>query len=240
MPSPLARYQDKATALASAWSSLFGTAIDPHSLILCMAVAELETNLGDWDGSHNWGGIYKRTLTKSEESALASSGVTPTSPNALARARAILTPGTNEILRIDSAPPPRGAYFVWSWAFPDDVAGATRFVKVLVHDRPQVSAILASASPVELAAAMYATHYYEGTSTDPAANIAGYGHNIAHHASAIAGVLGGWMPPGSAVAGGSGAVASVAPSSPGGGSGTGIAVVFLVGLAAFARKEGWI
>ncbi len=188
------RYQQKATALAAAWAVVFpGQPLTETALVLLLAVAELETNLGDWDRSHNWGGIMKRTLTAAEQATLTAAGITPSYAN-LATARAALPAGPNEILRVDSAPAPRGAYFVWSWAFPSDVAGATKFVQVLVLQRPPVEAILATATPDTLAAAMYATHYYEGNSTTPAANVSAYAANIAKHATAIGTALGGWSP----------------------------------------------
>jgi hypothetical protein len=200
----VARYQQKATALAQAWANVLGSSIDPHSLITAMAIAELETNLGDWGGSHNWGGIYKRVLTSAEQAKLTAAGVTPSSPNALTSARALLPAGANEILRIDTAPV-TGAYFVWSWAWPDDVAGATQFVQVLVKNRPTVAAVLPTGTATDVATAMYNTHYFEGNSTDPQTNINAYAASITKHANAISAALGGWLPP---------ATPPTAPSSP--------------------------
>jgi hypothetical protein len=186
MTTAASRYQQKAQALAQAWAAVRPTfVLARNALVLLLAVGELETSLGDWDCSHNWGGIMKRPLTLDEQSVLDDRGITPSSPNALASARAALPPGPNEILRVDSAPPPKGAYFVWSWAWPNDVQGAEQFVKVLVNHRPGVAAVLDQGSAQDLASAMYASHYYVGTSSSAAANVAGYAAAITKYAPAI-------------------------------------------------------
>lgn len=188
------RYAQKADALYEAWTETLGRAPSHHALVLGLAVAELETNLGDWSGSHNWGGVYKRVLTPLETAKLAASAIKPTGDAGLKAARALLPAGPNEILRIDTAPPPRGAYFVWSWAFPNDVEGAKLFVHVLVQTRPSVASIIDTASPADLARAMYVTHYFEGNSPDPETNIAAYGKSIAKHLGPIDAALATWAP----------------------------------------------
>lgn len=188
-----AQYRAKATTAATAWQRVVGAPPVQNALVLAMAVADLETGLGSVAG-HNWGFVHKRTLTADEQWTLDAEGVKPTDGNtALAAAKKLLTPGKNEILTIDGSP--RGPYFVWMWAFPGDEEAAEKFLTVLVVHRPGVRAIIDTATPVELATAMYASKYFEGESPDPQTNINAYGASIANHAMKISAALVGWTPP---------------------------------------------
>ena len=96
----MSRFQDKAETLVAAWQSLFGSAPSFVAMVNAMAVAELETRMGDaWPGEHNWGAVMKRGLSASESEALRASGIAPSGGGtALAAARALLLPGANEAL----------------------------------------------------------------------------------------------------------------------------------------------
>lgn len=204
-PNEITRYRSKAAIVAMAWQQTLGENPTLHALILAMAVAEFETNLGDaggtWKGEHNWGAIHKRSLTSEESSILLAHGVYPTGDDALRTARGLLTAGENEALHIDKNNV--GPYFVWFWAFPNDTAAAARFIKILVKDRPSVRAIIDTATPAHLAAVMHATKYFEGTSKDPQDDIRAYGAHVASCAARITTALQGWPPAAPQGAGGS-------------------------------------
>jgi hypothetical protein len=188
-----AQYLSKAATAATAWQKVVGSPPSKNALVLAMSVADLETGLGSVTG-HNWGAVHARALPADEMLTLPSQGLDPADGNAaLTTARTLLTPGKNEILVIDTSP--RGAYFVWLRTFPNDEAAAETFLTVLVKHRPGVAAIIDTATPVELAAAMYASKYFEGNSTDAQTNINAYGALIANHALAINAALGAWTPP---------------------------------------------
>jgi len=193
-PDQIARYQQKASIVAAAWQQLLGEAPTRHALVLAMAVADFETRLGDaggtWRGEHNWGAIHKRSLTSDELAILLGHGVYPTGDDALRTARGLLTAGPNEALHIDKNSV--GPYFVWFWAFDNDVDGAAKYLEILVRKRPAVRAVIDTASPTELAAAMYASHYYEGTSSDARESIRAYAARIEEYVARVESALTGW------------------------------------------------
>jgi len=191
------RIRTKAGALVTAWRRVLGEAPSAHALVLVLSVAELETRMGDaWGpGERNWGGTQKRPLSPAERGILATNAITADAGDeAVRRARALLTPGPNEVLHRDYSPR-HGWYFVWFWSFPNDVDAAAKFLEVLVIRRPSVRAILDRATPTELAAAMYATRYYEGHHAgDAAANIADYAAALERVRGPIAQALEGALP----------------------------------------------
>jgi hypothetical protein len=195
-PQEIARYQLKAGVVATAWQRVLNEAPTRHALILAMAVADFETRLGDargtWRGEHNWGAVHKRRLTSDELAILLGHGIYPTDDEALRTARGLLTAGPNEALHIDKNRV--GPYFAWFWAFGNDVDGAAKYLEILVRHRPPVRAIVDSASPTELAAAMYATRYFEGTSKDPNENIRAYAARVEDYVARIEAALAGWPP----------------------------------------------
>lgn len=178
-------YRAKAATAAQAWTNVFGRPISQNALILVLAVGDLETGLGNVPGN-NWGSVHKRTLTPDEHAILEQHSLLPSNAN-LAEARTLLPPGPSEMLFVDTGP--SGPYFVWLWAFPDDLSAATKFLQVLVQQRPGVSAIIDTATPNQLAAAMYASKYFTGNSTDPQTNVNAYAGLIAKHAQTIAPAL---------------------------------------------------
>jgi hypothetical protein len=202
-PDQTARYRSKAATCAAAWQQTLGEAPTRHALILAMAVADLETGLGNIRG-HNWGSVHKRTLNEAEASILLGHGLYPTGNDALAAARGLLasTQAADELLIIDASP--IGPYFVWIWSFTSDLDAASKFLSILVGNRPPVRAILDTATPAALSAAMYGTHYYEGTSKNPADNIRAYSRRIEACSARIESALRGWPessgggPPGAA------------------------------------------
>jgi hypothetical protein len=185
MTAAIDRYRRKAEVVVSAWRALFGEMPSRNALVRVMSVAEFETKMGD-TGLHNWGGVQKRGLRPDEASILLGHGVFPSGGDeALQTARALLTPGPNEILARDTSPVV-GPYFTWFWTFGNEVDAARKFLEVLVAQRPGVHAILDRASPEELARAMYASRYYEGShKDDPEANIRDYARNIRATGDAI-------------------------------------------------------
>lgn len=195
-PEQVTRYQTKAGIVAEAWQRLLHEAPTRHALVLAMAVADFETRLGDaggtWRGEHNWGAVHKRSLTSNELATLLAHGVYPTGDEALLTARGLLSAGANEALHIDKNSV--GPYFVWFWAFDNDVDAAAKFLEVLVRNRPSVRAVIDTGSPTELAAAMYASRYYEGTNSDPRENIRAYAARIEDYAARVASALVGWPP----------------------------------------------
>ena len=202
-PDEITRYRTKAATCAAAWQQTLGEAPTRHALILAMAVADLETGLGNIRG-HNWGSVHKRTLTDVEASVLLGHGIYPTGNDALAAARGLLasTQAADELLVIDASP--IGPYFVWIWSFTSDLDAAGKFLSILFGNRPSVRAIVDTATPASLSAAMYATHYYEGTSKNPADNVRAYGRRIEACAVRIETALTGW--PDGSVGGGAGSV----------------------------------
>jgi hypothetical protein len=197
-PDPVARIRAKALALVTAWRRVLGETPSMNAVRLVLSVAELETRMGDaWGpGEHNWGGTQKRGLSAAERQVLATNGISADGgKDAVRRARELLAPGPNEALHRDYSPA-GGWYFVWFWSFPNDVDAAVNFVEILVRRRPTVRAILDRTSPHDLAAAMYATHYYEGHHAgDPAANIADYANGLARVGAPITQALVGWTIP---------------------------------------------
>ena len=231
-PEDTARYQRKAAVVATAWQRVLGEAPTRHALILAMGVADFETRLGDaggtWRGEHNWGAIHKRPVTSDEMAILLGHGVYPTGDDALRTARGLLTAGSNEALHIDKSA--IGPYFAWFWAFDNDVDGAAKYLEILVRNRTPVRAILDTASPTELAAALYVTRYFEGTSKDARQNIRAYAARVEERVARIESALLGW-PAASPLP----VSANDAPAveSRRGGSGWWIAAVGFVGLGAF-------
>jgi len=183
----VSRFQDKAETLVTAWQSLFGSAPSFVAMVNAMAVAELETRMGDaWPGENNWGAVIKRGLSASESETLRANGIAPSGGGpALAAARALLVPGANESLHRDSSPG-RGPFFAWFWSFPTAAQAARKFIEVLVGGRSGVRSIIDHASPDELARAMFEAHYYEGFhKDDPEANIRDYATAVRRARGAI-------------------------------------------------------
>ena len=184
------RWWQKANAYAAAWSKIFAGEIpSKYNVALGLGVAEHETWCGDaWKGEHNWGAVQLRGLNAVERGILSQAGLTASSAN-LPQAKALL--GANSAvggaLHIDTSPV-AGPYFVWFCAFPDDETGAEKFVQVLAKNRVSchdalVGAGTGLATAIDLAAAMYRTHYYEGFH-DPH-KPGGDDANIADYANAI-------------------------------------------------------
>lgn len=182
------REESKANALVAAWRARYGTAPTLSAVILVLSVAELETNAGDFRGSHNWGQIMRRVLTPQEKADLA--------------AGKKLTPrDAREILSSDTLPNADGSittYPIWLWAFPDDVAGADKLLSVLLDARPTIKRAIDTMSFEDLASEMYDTNYYEGSKPKtapggPAANKAAYAANL--RKQDVAARLAGWIAP---------------------------------------------
>ena len=185
------RYRRKAKAVVTAWVSLFGAAPSLRALARVMAIAEHETRLGDvWSGEHNWGGIHKRSLSAVERSFLDARGIHASGgAAALQAARTLLPHAADEALHMDRSPA-SGPYFVWFWAFPDDVPAARKFLQVLLVHRPTVRAVLEHEDARALAAAMYDARYYEGSHKgDRDANIDDYARRLAALETVIASAL---------------------------------------------------
>lgn len=196
-PDEITRYRSKAATCAAAWQAALGEAPTRHALILAMAVADLETGLGNIRG-HNWGSVHKRVPSDAESAILLGHGIFPTGNDALVAARGLLAPTQtpDELLVIDSSP--TGPYFVWIWSFKNDFEAAKKFLTVLIGNRPAVRAVIDGASSNALATAMYATHYYEGNDKNPAENIRAYARLIDAHVTRIESALNGWPPGGPA------------------------------------------
>ena len=210
-PDQIARYRTKAATCAAAWQQTLGEAPTRHALILAMAVADLETGLGNIRG-HNWGSVHKRMLNEAESSILLGHGIYPTGGDALAAARGLLAPtqASDELLVIDTGP--IGPYFVWLWSFTSDLDAASKFLQVLVGNRPPVRAIIDSATPASLSTAMYGTHYYEGTSKNPAENVRAYSRRIEACAARIETALRGWPESSGGASAGGGGTLGVPPA----------------------------
>jgi hypothetical protein len=235
-PEQIARYQAKAGVVAAAWQCVLGEAPTRHALVLAMGVADFETRLGDaggtWRGEHNWGAIHKRSVTSDELAILLAHGVYPTGDDALRTARGLLTAGPNEALHIDKNR--IGPYFAWFWAFATDVEGAAKYLEILVRNRAGVRAVIDTASPTELAAAMYASRYFEGTSSDPRENIRAYAARVEEYVARVESALVGWpSAPAGALGGGLANVPAAAPAPKRLGAGWWLAGLALVGVGAF-------
>jgi hypothetical protein len=107
---------------------------------------------------------------------------------------------------------------------------------VLVQQRPGVAAILDTATPQQLAAAMYSSQYFTGNSTDPATNINAYATLIANHANTISPVI--------STLGGSSGASSGPARGPAGASATnknaiagGVILAALLLVAAFRKQR---
>ena len=193
-PVAIARYVNKANVVTAAWKSLFNAVPTKHAVILSMGVAEFETHLGDaggsWKGEHNWGAVHKRSLTTAEAAVLHAQGVqASTGEPAVAKARALLAPtAPDEALHIDDSP--TGKYFVWFYAFPNDVEAAKKFLQTLVGNRPAVRAVIDQGTPADVARAMYQTKYFTGVhKNDDEANIGDYARNVAAKVQTIESAL---------------------------------------------------
>ncbi|HKQ69538.1 MAG TPA: hypothetical protein VJT73_09370 [Polyangiaceae bacterium] len=136
------------------------------------AVALHETGygkLGRFPGSHNWGSVQIPGTWGATECP------------------------AGGLLWQDSHPRPDGTDVVQSVCFrsyPDDVAGATDLVRNLTKARPKTLAALGTGDADQIAAAMYAEHYYEGHGKTAADRVAGYAKGIARRAAEIAPSLG--------------------------------------------------
>jgi len=185
---------DKADALAMAWSLRYGDVIEKHAALLLLAVADLETGMGEYRGipglqllpgpSHNWGQIQRRALTADEKASLA---------------RGIVPPPRNdgEFLSGDTSPD-TGAYHVWLCRFPNDIAGADKMLSVIV-DGEKLRDKIATMTPTDLAQSMYDARYYEGSHSrteegGPAKNVAAYASSIASHFVKLQSALVPWTP----------------------------------------------
>jgi hypothetical protein len=156
----------KATALHTAWLQVLGS--EPPSLstfLLPLAQAMFETSDGDaWPGAHNWGACDLRALTTQEQAACVA--------GALKAGDWLHSDGTSGgphraddrgILQVDSHP--GGTTFrVWFASFPDDVAGAAYFLRIVARSCRALLAT-ADATPAAYAQALYLGCYYEGTHT---------------------------------------------------------------------------
>lgn len=196
----MARYEDKANALVTAWKTRYpGTLPTKHAVVMCCAVAEHETNCGDaWNHSGNWGAIQRRSMTATERAVVANGG----KPG----------PGDSfEQLHGDSSPI-NGRYAAWYWAFPQgvayplaglsgDEAGAWKLLEVLLDERPTIKSAIDSIDVQTLASDMYHTHYYEGVH-DPRQpggvdkNVTDYAHGLAWTSGAFSAGLASWQPDG--------------------------------------------
>jgi hypothetical protein len=192
----MSRIEDTARIVVGAWQSLFGTPPSFVAMVNAMAVAELETRMGDsWPGENNWGAVVKRGLSKDEIATLRANGISASGgAPALAAARKLLTPGPNEALHRDSSPE-FGPFFAWFFSFATPEEAARKFIAVLVRARPGVRAIIDHASPEDLARAMFESHYYGGFhKDDPEANIRDYATAIRRNRRVIEAALGGVVP----------------------------------------------
>lgn len=157
------RWWQKANAYSAAWSKVFSGEVPSHyNVALGLGVAEHETWCGDaWKGEHNWGAVQLRGLNAQERDTLKSAGLMPTQASLVVARTLLAVPGG--ALHIDTSPV-AGPYFVWFCAFPDDEAGAEKFVQTIAKNRAACHDVLVSVTPstLALAAAMYKSHYYEG------------------------------------------------------------------------------
>ena len=169
-----------------------------NAILLCMSVAEHETNNGRaWPGTNNFGAVQLRPLTLQERTAF-DDGILHAGD---------YTPNRDGVLHVDTHPGPSGAipYPVWFAAFADRVAGIAHFLRVL-YRLSDSAPDAADASPGSVAKAMYLHGYYEGAHhgarplgqrTDPLtspeqANVDDYTHAVTACLATIAGALGSW------------------------------------------------
>jgi len=213
-PSPQPRWWEKADAFAAGWLKDVGHAASLPAVALGLAQAQHETLCGDaWPGEHNWGAVQHRRPTAAELAILA--GLAP-SPSTVAAARKLLSdavaagsvPAPDHCaLHVDSSPllPPPRWYWMFFWAFPDDLGGAELFTRQITVNRPACCQILSQAtgdwSPEceSFSAALYASRYYEGVN-DPRTpagrqrNIDDYAGALLRLAPGIASALASWTP----------------------------------------------
>ncbi len=211
-----ADWYDKANSYSQAWAERFGVPPSVHNVALGLAVAEHETRCGDaWPGDHNWGACTKGGLSQAQRRLLQVAGVHPVLEPAIARqasegaATETLVaggqpPAEDQSIHVDSSPT-AGAYFTFFGKFPTDVLGAGYFIHVLADQRQTCKSILETAETfydhgcVQLAGAMYRTHYYTGFH-DPhqpggdSANIGDYAKALLTLQPSIATALDGWTP----------------------------------------------
>lgn len=194
------RWRQKAQAFIDGWNIVAGKQPSIHTTILGLSVAELETRCGDaWPSEYNWGAVQKRKLSDIEKQFLKDRGI-PIGPATVTQARdALHSAGYDddtEALHVDSSPG-RGYYFVYFWAFDNDVHGAEFFIRTLAIARPECRKILESdaGSEADLARAMYDSHYYEGFhKSDPISNIEDYAKGLSGITPSIRSALSGWVP----------------------------------------------
>jgi hypothetical protein len=189
-----ARMIGKADALVRAYVARYGRRPTTHAVVCILSVAELETGCGDFKGSHNWGQIQRRQLT-ADERALVDRGELPPPRDD----REILSWDTSPKRRADGSTE-QHPYPVWLRRWPDDQAGAADLLSVLLDARPSIGSRIDTITIPELAAAMYATRYYEGSHarSEPnaaALNAAAYGNGLTHRLrSLVEPGLTGWHP----------------------------------------------
>lgn len=203
----------KASAMLAAGKQVLGDTWPPSlsTFLLPMAQAMFETNLGDsWKNAANWGACDLRALTPQEQAACVA--------GALKAGDWLHSDGTSGgphraddkgILQVDSHP--GGTTFrVWFAAFPDDVAGAAYFLRIVCRSSKAVL-LDPNASPLSYATALYLGCYYEGVHTGArpcghrtlplnageATNVNSYMTVVASRASVLAGLLtqAGWSLP---------------------------------------------
>lgn len=192
LPLRARRYAAKAGVLRAAWRARFGAEPTPTALVNAMAVAELETEMGDaWPNENNWGAVMKRPLSTLEATALRRVRLrVDRREESLRAARALLAPGENEALHRDWLPG-KVPYFAWFWAFETPLEGATKFLDVFVAKTRGIRAIIDRCSAQTLAVAMYDGGYFTGLiAGDRRGNINAYSESLRHQQTAIRGGLG--------------------------------------------------
>ena len=194
----------KATALHTAWLQVLG--VDPPSFstfLLPLAQADFETNDGDaWPFAHNWGACDLRALTPAELAAAEAGELTAGSwLHADGTSGGAHRADDKGILQVDSHP--GGTTFrVWFASFPDDVAGAAYFLRIVCRS---AKAVLLDpfASPLSYSTALYLGCYYEGRhtgarpcghrseplNTGESANVADYAGVVARFTSTLRDLL---------------------------------------------------
>lgn len=205
------RWYEKAGAYADGWKTLFGVFPSLWNVSLGLSVAQHETACGDaWDNERNWGAVQKRKLTSAESAAILAAGVHLAPHGTVKEALATVAPARaalaalgfvpdHEALHVDSNPGP-GWYFVFFWAFPTDAEGAAKFIHVLAEQRASCKLLLENHGSVDqLAAAMYATHYFTGFHDPHApggaqANIDDYANALRPLFQSISTALSSWTP----------------------------------------------
>jgi hypothetical protein len=94
---------------------------------------------------------------------------------------------------VDTSPNAGGgstAYGVCFLTFDSTAAGAVRYLKDLVMRSSGTKSAVGSGSADAMASAMYASKYYQGSSTVPSVAIDGYAKGIARRAKALAACMG--------------------------------------------------